>query len=42
VGLVLVVDPANSKNILNSCKNSWILGEIQEKSLNQKSSVIIR
>ena len=41
VGIVLVVDPIHSKKILSTCKNSWILGEIQEKSLNQKSSVII-
>ena len=41
VGLVLVVDPIHSKKILSTCKNSWILGEINEKSLNQNSSVVI-
>ena len=37
VGLVLIVDPYNKQKILDSCENSWILGEIQNKHNDEDS-----
>ena len=41
VGLILIVDPSNKNEILNTCKDSWILGEIQTKKDNEQNVQII-
>lgn len=40
VGLVLIVDPNNSQNIIDQCKDSWLLGELVPKNINEESVVI--
>ena len=40
VGLVLIVDPNNSQKILDQCKDSWLLGELVPKNINEESVVI--
>jgi len=41
VGLVLIADPSNKKEILNACKDSWVLGEIEPQKNNEENVQIL-
>jgi len=41
VGLVLIVDPLHKNKILTTCKDSWVLGEIQTKKNNEQNVQMI-
>ena len=41
VGLVLIADPSNKQEILNACKDSWVLGEIELQKNNEENVQIL-
>jgi len=41
VGLVLIADPSHKQEILNACKDSWVLGEIEPKKNNEENVQIL-
>ena len=41
VGLVLIADPSNKQEILNACKGSWVLGEIELQKNNEENVQIL-